>query len=958
MIDSGILAGADLSNDRATLTQRAIAHQIGLPLTVVPPAYIRLARSVAVELGLSIPHQADFRSFCAKAQPSIDLCFKWIKLVEREQAAPATQFSHPLYRLLRDHRAVRLYQLASLLNFRADLGDVQKSPFVLQDCGFSMLLKPTAYGLVVVGPVFMEDEHAAGTSTAYFLKFQTALGAFNDTIAELHNTATDPLTAAQAPLYTTDHLLRVAFGRRKILTEVVQDRLCFAVHCLDRMSNLATHEVSNKLSPTFFSKFVAGLGASQKGPNEGAISFKAFPDAGPPLIERIEFSGGKTKWLVNDTSSPPKAQKSFDEAYADLSDRSFQNWNTYVAESLAQLRSWLTMSRIPTSDENRLEGHGAFGRRLARFLSSLFVAYECTIYKRVASDKGIRLFSVGAFSAHRSGKDRLKLMQAHMETLNTASLQWRSISFRCALRNEVQYCQSYDYNHSKAFPEEQSISFPKTDKFMYWGTSACSIPIRVNGRLWGVLELIGRRPHSFPDITRARAEEASSIIGSHVFRTELLASIYDINRAIGSSQTSDEKRSTIERSLARMFGAKTFAIIRIDPSDAQHPVSVFLEAGRTDLLEAVRSTDDGEYLKPLIEFAQESEEVWGAAINSEAFKRRFSRILSRKFYKAAEADFILLAKMRWEFSGEPALLGILVLTYSHSLIEQENWRETVEFVSQYISTITGSLYSSEIWERRLREKIAHELSKTAMEIQNSTKRLQTYAAQEQQIGRTRVSEVIADIGRHTRSLDKYVAILTTNRDISDFDNDPRMFLMKSMHASYRDDPKRSVRFRDMYNYAFIGQMNRFAARQIAIPRIDSSLDFRLRMDELCIQEVLTTLVDNCAKYSRSGTAITMRLAETDRMHGITISNVGLKLDDDEVKSIWDDQVRGRRARQLLPDNGSGFGLWFAQRTMHLWNCGLRHQQRPLNNQDAIADEGEYAWHDFTLLFLKRIVLPI
>jgi hypothetical protein len=81
-----------------------------------------------------------------------------------------------------------------------------------------------------------------------------------------------------------------------------------------------------------------------------------------------------------------------------------------------------------------------------------------------------------------------------------------------------------------------------------------------------------------------------------------------------------------------------------------------------------------------------------------------------------------------------------------------------------------------------------------------------------------------------------------------------------------------------------------------------------------------------------------------------LSNIGLKLEPDELNTIFEENVRGRKALDLFPTEGSGFGLWYAQQSMQAWRCDLMHKQRPL-----MDDSDMYAWHDFTLCFKKRMI---
>lgn len=950
MIDSGVLSGTASEDFDSRFFLRVIAHQAGVPITVISGDTIPRLEGLAREQGLDASDGESFVDFCREGR-CIDAIREFSKRVIDDRLSVMNHFPHPLFRLLKDHVAVRAFEVLSALRSAENLEDGQSawSPFILEQTGFSVLAHKAGGNLYLFGPLFVQDEIGDGADTPYYGPLETELYAFNDMVDSLWQGRLESDEAGT--LYTADFLRRVALLRTKLLRASVENKAAFAIKALRSgvFESAAASEPNG--SPRLFVKIAAALAATERSGVPGFIKYKRFNSpAGASTAYGIAAPGMKFDFGLREA---PPASETYALAYAEAMEISFQNWKGYVAESLGQLRNWLAAGAGPPAETSEVPGNN-FGRRLARYMAALFDAYECTIYK-VGYQRGrAKLSAIGAFSSDSRGEDRLLLMQRHMESVAGSPLQNNSISFRCLADNRVQYCQYFDYAQRTALPADQPITFPHSSLHNFWGASACAIPIRVNGILWGVLQLIGRRPHSFPDLVRSRAEEACSIVSSQLFRSETINSIYNINAAVGSQRgVTHDAKLIVENSLSRLFGAKTFAILRFDPQERSR-VNVFLESGREDLKSAARAfSEDLGYFKPLEDFAKGDIDSWAGEIGEERFRRMFGNVARKRFYESAAGDFAYVAKLHWDLADGGVVPGVVMLTFPHPLGRQDQWRKSIEFACQYVSMISGSLYSGEMWERKLREKIGHELTKTIGNLGGSIQRLEGLRRKaEAALGSDAhiIAQVIGDLNRYTKLLTRYVKILTTHREISDFDNDAHLYLIQEMRSKWQSDGGKRVNFREAYNRAFTGQRKRFAEKGIDFPQLDRSFDFDVAMDELCLDEVLLTLVENLLKYSRPGTAVTVAEQSSSWMKGVTISNIGLKLEANEVNSIFEDETRGMRARAQLPELGKGYGLWFAQRAMHIWGGGLRHLQR-----DLPIEEVEWAWHDFTIDFNQNLI---
>lgn len=958
MVDSGLLSAIAYDDPDRQHYHRALAQQLGLPLTILDGHLVNHLRLICEPVRRSASCIGSFRSFCEMTDSQLESLLTISSRINYEKAGTINHFPHPLYRHMKDHFSVRLYESLHLLD-RIDLlkGDkITVAPFLLEDCDFNLFLLKHSDSYLVFGPLFTQHEIGEGMYRAHYNLMHSELGRFNDSIRRFwHGDKSAVWKVEDRAIYTVDYLRNVSFRRDRKLVSTILDKIDFTRTALDRFDEFSDACLDTGSSARAAVKALAAMAAVSTTNVDGLFYTKIFRSDSE--VESIAIA--VTRDAVDVIDAPDEIElPGFEQAYAANMEQAFQNWSQLTSESLARLRNWLHTSDISDEGGGTRDRSPDFGRRLARFLASTFDAFECTIYRALHSDGRAQLQAFGEFFADDECDERLPLMRQHMNDLAGTPMEAASISFRCLNQNEVQYCQFFDTDTLTAVPTGQLISYPRKSKFRFWGQSACAIPIRVNGILWGVLQLVGRRPHSFPEFVRARAEDACDIIGSHLFRTELVSSVHAITKIIGAHELgSGEKKPLIEERLSRVFGAKTFAIIRADPSDS-HQVDVFLEDGRDDLVAAER-IGDRDYFAPLMDFARGGADHWQGRIGDANFRRRFGPVSRKKFYERSHGDFVYLRKITWDFADATAVPGVVMLTFSHEPGDQDGWQEAIEFACRFVSTITGSLYSSDIWERKLREKIGHELSKTATNLKESVRRLEKFERRDptvQERSDHDISVVMGDLSRHARALSRYTEILTTHRDMSDFDTDPRLYMIKELRAKWRADPSRKpASFRDLYNTYFFGKADAFNEKGIRVPKLDPSLGFVIKIDDISLGEVLATLADNILKYTCHGTALVIREDSTRRSRGISISNIGLKLERDELMTIFRDTVRGTRARDLFPTQGSGFGLFFAQMSMHLWGCGLRHTQRELTADSTARDDTQWAWQDFTLTFPHHIV---
>jgi two-component system sensor histidine kinase KdpD len=113
--------------------------------------------------------------------------------------------------------------------------------------------------------------------------------------------------------------------------------------------------------------------------------------------------------------------------------------------------------------------------------------------------------------------------------------------------------------------------------------------------------------------------------------------------------------------------------------------------------------------------------------------------------------------------------------------------------------------------------------------------------------------------------------------------------------------------RDIVN-AVVGSRSRRLAQHHVKVEFDDDLPL-VNVDSALVQESLGQLLDNAAKYSPSGSPISVAVRAQPGQVGLSVSDQGLGLTPQEKLRLGLRSFRSQRFRESIP--GSGLGFWIA-----------------------------------------------
>jgi signal transduction histidine kinase len=893
----------------------------------------------------------------------------------------------PLFRLLRDHHYYAWYEALQIINaLRAtEAGHTQlvEHDLFLDHRVVSALSRVGDGNYLLTGPVVLESLHPSEG------KFQRdareSLARFNKDISRAWQYRTKIAIQGgydlrSGPIYTVEHLTKHAFQRQK--TNVSD--LLFAhekiTHLFEGLgASRWLDDMRNCLPVHMYSRIIAAASAlfdlskaNLEKPLHKVLSVKRVVDGASSTVKLLINSCGMISPI---DAGPPIGNSSILTYQVERAiDRAFTNWQSYQYESFGLFRDWLNnkfgyISRFSKSPAEDL-AYADFGSRIARFLARLYRADECTIYRVNYQSQTGELVRQGAFLNRSDADLRLRMMADHMiEIAGSAETRKMSICYRAADRVRTEYCRFENKDAARTGDFSSCLSYPESDEIKSWGVSAISTPILVQGVPWGVVELISDRPHHFSGAARAKVEDVASILSPFFYFQSVFDALERAGNAAGNIDLAlEERKRQLLIQLFDVFMCKAVAIVtRENAPDraggtgtqrtpSQH-IHLFGHQGDwwfPNVSAAKVSLGD---LMPFAKIPFGENYYWACKIDGETLADLLSVPLQEfpwpEYIERNKGDSLLALRLSLPQdvrSGREEFVIAIVLR--KEIIVDLKLIELFAFFGTFLIPMLDSFYSHENWEKVLRNRLGHELSKIWRNIESTQKKF------EQELGKGNklnfandavegtYLRLVADLKRHARSVQLYSEILSRKRDNLAFRDHPQVYITRQRMAQER---KRPVSLRQIYSSAFMGRSAEFSARSIIVDTFNFKEDVRIESYEWLLLDVMQTIADNILKHALSGRElkVSVERGSFGNVH-FKISNLGPALTEEDWGRIFTEGGRGTYARSKNI-KGEGIGLFLAQRMMAVAGYDLDYKYHPA--EKPLSQEGfPVVWHDFIMVF--------
>jgi hypothetical protein len=344
-------------------------------------------------------------------------------------------------------------------------------------------------------------------------------------------------------------------------------------------------------------------------------------------------------------------------------------------------------------------------RRLARFFSGVFLVNEVFIYRVDYMTQELPLVLIGGFSDLNDGSEKVYTNDKHMRQISANEFErGRSISYRSADRN----CLSYVNNGRVGGHIGQGMSYPDDVPVDERGISACAIPIRVGGALWGVVEFVSFLPNHFPKIVRAQVEEVSALLSSAFNIRTLLESLNKLEDAVyvGAASTT-ERMDTLCRLLTVLFQCNTAATVAFEKVEGvYHHPRVLGAYNRPSLTSAVSHSRevDGGSERIYRQFLEDDEDLWYAEFGSQKFEERYGEATHSLWPETNRIGTVCLFRLSDSYQANWA--GVLEISIPMPIAADQGWEGTYTSIARLVSRVIRNIRSEISWEREGRRSLS------------------------------------------------------------------------------------------------------------------------------------------------------------------------------------------------------------------------------------------------------------
>ena len=472
------------------------------------------------------------------------------------------------------------------------------------------------------------------------------------------------------------------------------------------------------------------------------------------------------------------------------------------------------------------------------------------------------------------------------------------------------------------------------------GQCIIAAPVRVHGRLWGVLELASENPQVFSVCDAEFVEKVCHMAGYYYHESLLLETVGSM---IGTEdQGVSDYFASLPRKLSRLFLCDAVTVWRQDELDSEK-FSCRGAAGREDFAyfsdEALMSEVLTDARRSIAMQTIESGEVWQTGtigippFAGDWLKKDHTRELERSGFK-----YIALIPIVGASDETNAFISL----YSKSAPFGDGWKAWAQFIAAYLSAVLGGIHDKVERESAIRRETFHTIAnsiRSAISARDNIKRFIEKLPHSVKENATNLEKWLADLDKHTWDIEQTIdeasfeELATHELGSSDGHSAPAANLWDEFSACFISRRK---------------EMQESKGLTITHGTIDRNIWLKVKADDL--RNILANLQANVAKYSSEWTAVQCEFLEKRYSFRLVIKNVGPRsgVSFDARSTIFDRGVRGPYA-VAAKISGTGEGLHTVARICNKYGIQYEYRPEPVKSSDSIER------HAFSLDFPKRLI---
>jgi signal transduction histidine kinase len=677
-------------------------------------------------------------------------------------------------------------------------------------------------------------------------------------------------------------------------------------------------------------------------------------------IWRVNADGHISEPIVHDDL------QHLDALFSWILDSAQTRRNAFDFESFLLLRTWFIEQFAKISQLASLlvkpDGNGSkvepLGCEIASKLARSASAEICTINYYNHRTNEVVVLGVHHHSAHHQQIWLDALQHQLSRAARTRDGREHTIVYRSIDTGEPVHCCAYDPETDCADPEENKIfRFPE---HMGQPRSANAAPVKIYGRVWGAIAILGIRPYQFaPNVARTLSD-LCDLFSLHIFQQWQLRHLDLINYvATDEDLALHERFDRICLHLSDLLLAQSATLWLKHPNDPEQfcafgwnnrPDLQDLAPNREAALERPRKAPnfrindaDSIMSKVFDSGASCFQEIIGEGLLSCHWltKPHTSNLQALGFRYAC---FIPI-----RVHGKP--IGAISLFNSRSGFYQNGWHPIMDFVAEEIALTVQAVLARTVMQTNMLSPLRHEVVPSLRSLKATTIKLSQLLG----INAIRDLDSFRDINIQMNDLRHGLAFLSTRIDdvVSGKQLQVGALVEEDIVVGGARDlatsgSKSPAELRQLFNEVAhtIRRSDSYRRKNLSINLMGPAVGPHLMVDRSNLKTILTNVIDNAAKYSPVHGAIRGIVSEDNRGVTLAVWNYGPPLSTDEQDRIFDREFRGFEAtRRNIP--GSGIGLYHVKKIAELYHIPVFYQQ--------VSASGDSVRHEFRLRFPRKLL---
>jgi signal transduction histidine kinase len=586
------------------------------------------------------------------------------------------------------------------------------------------------------------------------------------------------------------------------------------------------------------------------------------------------------------------------------------------------------------------------GRRIARTVTNVCHCDSAVIYQ--FDHLNNLLYSVGVHVDDGIAEPLGRLDHRWMENVGRdKNLKFRSVAYTAAEEDRI-----VEYNDSSEFSplvynKTTKVNPPRKSRLVP-GKSIVAIPIRVFGRLWGILEVHSKKANSFSYPQLEWLAKIADLVGPYYHEQIIIYSLYQIASAPEVLVGEDNQFNLLARQAAGIFLCNTACVwIRDLFNTDQYNCAGF--TGRPDLEARINKRQalpsfSSQGKKSVARDAIDNKRIWvEGSIGIEPFGNEWlnkEHTRSLKFF-----GFKYIAIMPIYDLEENAIAVISV--YSRHRPFSSKWENWARYIGNYMGVVITRIHNAKEVEAQFRSLVAHEIINAVDIVKGAAENFATFVRHlPRGVQRSDIFASISDIDTHVGDIETAVGDWVTGRDVKKGRRSQAMLLATAQQRS-KTIPI-PVNFRTEFNSCVAPLHREMSRRGIRYHIVFPKGGLLLKMHAEDFRMILNNLIRNAVKYSPHQGQIFFEFVSQAFGTKFSVRNRGPALGQGELYRVFNLGFRGKNVRDKYP--GSGLGLYLVKQLCEFYDIGVRY------DAPGDADEDGFVWHRIDLDFPAKMVM--